>query len=146
MHLFKIFLLIIFNLIIIVFMTQNSGEKVEFDSAFSFKYSARKGTKAFEYDDHINENIKQKRLEKVIALQKSHTLHRNQNYIGKIENVLIEKESRRKDSKWAGRTESNKWVIFDKNKANIKDIVPVLITNARDITLHGKIINKAKAA
>ena len=121
-------------------------EKVEFDSAFSFKYSARKGTKAFEYDDHINENIKQKRLEKVIALQKSHTLHRNQNYIGKIENVLIEKESRRKDSKWAGRTESNKWVIFDKNKANIKDIVPVLITNARDITLHGKIINKAKAA
>jgi len=36
MHLFKVFLLIIFNLIIIVFMTQNSGEKVDI---FFFNYS-----------------------------------------------------------------------------------------------------------
>jgi len=121
-------------------------EEVKFDSAFTFKYSARKGTKASEYDDHINEKIKQKRLEQVNMLQKFHTMHRNQNYIGRIENVLIEKESKRKYSKWAGRTESNKWVIFDKAQANIKDIVSVLITNSRDITLHGRIINKAKAA
>ena len=36
MHLFKIFLLIVFNLIIIVFMTQNSGEKVDI---YFFNYS-----------------------------------------------------------------------------------------------------------
>ena len=121
-------------------------EEVKFDSAYTFKYSARKGTKASEYDDHINEKVKQRRLEKIIALQKVHTIYRNQNYIGKIEYVHIEKESKRKDTKWAGRTESNKWVIFDKDQANIKDTVPVLITNSRDITLHGRIINKAKAA
>ena len=126
--------------------TINVMEEVKFDSAYTFKYSARKGTKASEYDDHINEKVKQRRLEKIIALQKLHTIHRNQNYIGKIEYVHIEKESKRKDSKWAGRTESNKWVIFDKDQANIKDTVPVLITNSRDITLHGRIINKAKAA
>ncbi len=126
--------------------TINVMEEVRFDSAFTFKYSARKGTKASEYDDHINEKIKQKRLQRIIDLQKSHTIYRNQNYVGRIENVLIEKESKRKNSKWAGRTESNKWVIFDKKEANIKDIVPVLITNSRDITLHGKIINKLKAA
>ena len=79
-------------------------------------------------------------------LQKSHTILRNQSYIDKIENVLIEKQSKRNSGKWAGRTESNKWVIFDKDHANIKDIVPVLIMKSRDITLHGKIINKAKAA
>ena len=39
MHLFKIFLLIVFNLIIIVFMTQNSGEKVDI---FFFNYSLEK--------------------------------------------------------------------------------------------------------
>ena len=121
-------------------------EKVKFDSAFTFKYSSRNGTKASEYDDHINDDIKQKRLEKVISLQKSHTSHRNKKYIGRVENILIEKQSKRKEGKWAGRTESNKWVIFDKDKANIKDEVPVLITSTRDITLHGKIINKAKAA
>jgi len=36
MHLIKIFLLIVFNLIIIVFMTQNSNEKVDI---FFFNYS-----------------------------------------------------------------------------------------------------------
>ena len=121
-------------------------EEVKFDSAFTFKYSPRKGTKALEYGDQISEGTKQKRLEKVISLQKSHTLLRNQSFIGKIENVLIEKESKRNSSKWAGRTDSNKWVIFDKESAKIKDIVPILIMDSKDITLHGEIIRKVKAA
>ncbi len=121
-------------------------EKVKFDSAFTFKYSPRKGTKALEYEDQVDENVKQKRLEKVISLQKSHTKLRNQCFIGNIENILIEKESKRNSSKWAGRTDSNKWVIFEKANAKVKDIVPVLITQSKDITLHGKIISKLKAA
>ena len=126
--------------------TINVMNKVNFDSAFTFKYSSRRGTKASEYEDHINEDIKQSRLEQVISLQKSHTILRNQSYVGKIENVLIEKQSKRSLNKWAGRTDSNKWVIFDKEDSGIKDIVPVLIMEARDISLHGKIIKKAKAA
>ena len=126
--------------------TINVMEKVNFDSAFTFKYSPRNGTKASGYEDQINEDIKQKRLEQIISLQKSHTILRNQSYLGKIENVLIEKQSKRNIGKWAGRTDSNKWVIFDKDHASLKDIVPVLIMEARGITLHGKIINKAKAA
>ena len=121
-------------------------EEVRFDSAFTFKYSPRKGTKALEYEDHLDEEIKQKRLQDVISLQKTHTELRNQSYLGKIESVLIEKESKRDPLKWAGRTDSNKWVIFDKDNAKIKDIVPVLITKSKDITLHGKIMKKAKAA
>tara|TARA_Y100000588_G_scaffold47557_1_gene44823 strand:+ start:404 stop:1687 length:1284 start_codon:yes stop_codon:yes gene_type:complete len=121
-------------------------DEVKFDSAFTFKYSPRKGTKALEYEDQVSEAVKQKRLEELILLQKSHTELRNQSFIGKIEKVLIEKESKRNSSKWAGRTDSNKWVIFDKQNAKIKDIVPVLITQSKDITLHGKIMNKAKAA
>ena len=126
--------------------TINVMNKVNFDSAFTFKYSSRRGTKASEYEDQINEDIKQSRLEQVISLQKSHTILRNQSYVGKIENVLIEKQSKRSSTKWAGRTDSNKWVIFDKEDSGIKDIVPVLIMEARDISLHGKIIKKAKAA
>ena len=126
--------------------TINVMEKINFDSAFTFKYSPRNGTKASGYEDQINEDIKQKRLEQIISLQKSHTILRNQSYLGKIENVLIEKQSKRNIGKWAGRTDSNKWVIFDKDHASIKDIVPVLIMEARGITLHGKIINKAEAA
>ena len=126
--------------------TINVMEEVKFDSAFTFKYSPRKGTKAVEYEDHIDEKVKQRRLEAVISLQKTHTIHRNENYIGKIENILIEKESKRNPLKWLGRTDSNKWVVFNKDNSKVKDIVPVLITQAKDITLHGKIFSKAKAA
>ncbi len=121
-------------------------EEVKFDSAFTFKYSPRKGTKALEYEDQVSEDVKQKRLEEIISLQKTHTGLRNKSFLGKVENVLIEKESKRNSSKWAGRTDSNKWVIFNKENAKIKDIVPVLIMQSKDITLHGKIMNKARAA
>ena len=120
--------------------------EVEFDSAFTFKYSPRNGTKATEYDDHIREDVKQDRLNKVIELQKITTQKRNQNYIGNVENVLIEKKSKRNENKWAGRTESNKWVIFDKLGFNLNEIAPVLITKAKGITLYGEIPKKVKVA
>ena len=126
--------------------TINLMNEVKFDSAYTFKYSPRKGTKATEYDDHIDESIKQDRLAQVIVLQKSHTIIRNKKYEGNIEDVLIEKTSKRNQDKWAGRTDSNKWVIFDKSGYNINDIVPVLITKSKNITLYGEISKKVKAA
>ena len=121
-------------------------KKVKFDSAFTFKYSSRKGTKATEYDDHVSEDEKQSRLSKVIELQKSSTKSRNKDYIGRIVDVLIEKKSKRNEFKWAGRTESNKWVIFDRLNHNVNDIVPVLITKSKGITLYGEISKKVKVA
>ncbi len=120
--------------------------QVNFDSAYTFKYSPRKGTKATEYDDQIEESVKQNRLSRVIDLQKSHTLLKNEAYVGNIEKVLIEKQSKRNKSNWTGRTDSNKWVVFDKSGYDINDIVPVLITESRGITLHGKISKKIRAA
>ena len=120
--------------------------KVKFDSAFTFKYSPRKGTKAIEYDDQLGEDEKQRRLTKVIELQKFNTELRNQSYVNKVVDVLIEKKSKRNESKWAGRTDSNKWVIFNRLDFNINDIVPVLITKSKGITLYGEIIKKVKVA
>ena len=120
--------------------------KVKFDSAFTFKYSPRKGTKAIEYNDQLGEDEKQHRLTKVIELQKFNTELRNQSYLNKVVDVLIEKKSKRNENKWAGRTESNKWVIFNRLDFNINDIVPVLITKSKGITLYGEIIKKVKVA
>ena len=121
-------------------------KKVKFDSAFTFKYSPRKGTKAVEYDDQLREDEKQRRLTKVIELQKSNTKLRNQSYVNNVVDVLIEKKSKRNENKWAGRTESNKWVIFNRLDFNINDIVPVLITKSKGITLYGEISKKVKVA
>lgn len=115
---------------------------VKFDSAFTFKYSPRPYTKAAEYSDHISEDVKQRRLEELIALQKKHTLIRNKELVGSVVPVLVEKESKRSSGQWAGRTDSNKWVMFDKEDASIKDIVHVKIHRAHGVTLHGQQINK----
>ena len=119
---------------------------IKFDSAFTFKYSLRSGTKAAEYSDHLPETEKQKRLEEVIKLQKHHTLYRNKAIIDQVEKVLVEKVSKRSTAHWAGRTDSNKWVIFPKEETQIKDIVPVLINDAKGISLRGQLVNIKEAA
>ncbi len=111
---------------------------VKFNQSYMFKYSSRPGTKAAEYTDQIDEEIKQSRLEKVIQLQKQLTLQENQKYIGQVLDVLVEKESKKSSEQWAGRTEGNTWVVFDKTNENVKDIVSVLIQDAQGVSLLGK--------
>ena len=119
-------------------------KEVRFDSAFNFKYSPRIGTKASEFEDQISEKVKQKRLEEVINLQKKHSIHRNQLLIGSIQDVLVEKQSKMSSECWAGRTDSNKWVIFKKETVKVNDMVKVLITDSKGISLKGKLIKEVR--
>ena len=118
-------------------------EKIKFNSAFTFKYSPRPYTKAEQFTDQIDETIKKERLDKLMNLQKKHTLELNSKKIGQVENVLIEKESKKSSNYWAGRTDSNQWVILEKNSSKIKDIIPVEIVDATGVVLHGKEIVRA---
>ena len=118
-------------------------EAIKFNSAFTFKYSPRPYTKAEQFSDHISEDIKKSRLDEMLILQRKHTLELNQNMVGTFQQVLIEKESKKSNLHWAGRTDSNEWVIIEKNNSNIKDIVPVEITDATGVILHGKEITGA---
>ena len=113
-------------------------EAIKFNSAFTFKYSPRPYTKAEQFSDHISEDIKKARLDEMLILQRKHTLELNQNMVGTFQQVLIEKESKKSNLHWAGRTDSNEWVIIEKNNSNIKDIVPVEISDATGVILHGK--------
>ena len=118
-------------------------EEIKFNSAFTFKYSPRPYTKAEQFSDHISEDIKKSRLDEMLILQRKHTLELNQNMVGTFQQVLIEKESKKSNLHWAGRTDSNEWVIIEKNNSNIKDIVPVEIFDATGVILHGKEITEA---
>ncbi len=120
--------------------------EIKFDSAFNFKYSPRRGTKASEYDDQIPEDVKQARLQRVIDLQREHTLINNLNLVGRVEDVLVEKESKMSNNQWAGRTDSNKWIIFDKEDSHIGDMKSIKITKARGISLHGQLIQNLELA
>jgi tRNA-2-methylthio-N6-dimethylallyladenosine synthase len=111
--------------------------KVEFNSSFMFKYSSRPGTKASQYSDQIPEDIKQKRLEELIELQKKMTKKVNRGLIGKELQVIVEKESKKSNRQWAGRTDGNTWVVFNKMNFKIKDLVVVRIDDAQGVTLFG---------
>jgi len=92
----------------------------EFNFAYMFKYSSRPGTKAAEYGNQIDENVKQKRLEQLIKTQLEITLLQNKKKIGSIANVLIEKESKKSSDFWSGRTEGNTWTIVKKTMKRLK--------------------------
>ena len=118
-------------------------DSIKFNSAFTFKYSPRPYTKAEQFSDQIDESVKKERLDEMLVLQRKHTLELNQKMVCSFQQVLIEKESKKSNLHWAGRTDSNEWVIVEKNNSNIKDIVPVEIVDATGVILHGKEITGA---
>ena len=117
-------------------------KEVGFNFAFMFKYSSRPGTKAAEYTDQLPEEVKQDRLERLIEVQLKSTLYQNKELVGKTIKVLVEKESKKSRSQWAGRTEGNMWTVFDKGTEKIGDVVDLLITDARGVTLFGTNVNQ----
>ena len=122
--------------------TLNVARKVGFNFAFMFKYSSRPGTKAAGYTDQIPEEIKQNRLERLIDVQLKNTLQQNQNLVGQTIKVLVEKESKKSKNQWAGRTEGNMWVVFDKGDESIGDLIDVKIEDARGVTLFGTNVSR----
>ncbi|PKR80551.1 tRNA (N6-isopentenyl adenosine(37)-C2)-methylthiotransferase MiaB [Brumimicrobium salinarum] len=116
-------------------------KEVRYDSAYMYKYSERPKTLAErKYEDNVPEDVKQRRLEEVIELQHKHSLAINNKQIGEIQEVLIEKESRRSSEQLMGRTDKNHKVIFDKKDAKIGDYVMVKITAANKASLKGEIV------
>jgi len=79
-------------------------EKVRFDSAFSFKFSPRPGTKASTMQNVVPEEVKQRRLEILQALQKEITYEKNRQFEGRILPVLIEGKNSKSQKELVGRT------------------------------------------
>ena len=75
-------------------------EEVKYDFGYMFAYSERPGTYAAKkFDDNVKESVKKIRLQQIIDLQQTHSHYRTKQYIGKIVEVLIEKESKKSKSK-----------------------------------------------
>ena len=117
-------------------------KKVGFNFSYMFKYSSRPGTKASGYTDQISEDVKQRRLEQLIKLQQQTTLGKNKELVGKTVCVLVEKESKKSDSQWAGRTDGGIWVIFNKGEEKIGELVNIKIYDTRGVTLFGSTIHQ----
>ncbi len=115
-------------------------QKVQFDDLYSFKYSPRKGTRAETFDDQVNEEIKQRRLVLLQSLQKEITLRKNQAYVGRMEEVLVEGRSRQSPQDIMGRTRTNKIVNFRGDSELVGKLVQVRITQGLPHSLRGELV------
>ena len=121
-------------------------QKAQFDDLFSFKYSARKGTRAAQFKDKVEEQMKQDRLSIVQEIQREITLQKNQELKGRVEEVFIEGRSKQNDQEVTGRTRSNKIVNFEGDLSLVGRLVPVRITKANPHSLRGEMLGPGFAS
>jgi len=115
--------------------------EMEFDNAFIFKYSPRPGTAASELEDTVTEEEKMRRNKILLDDQDSRGKRINEGYVGRCVKVLAEGPSLRNETRWSGRSGTNKIVIFaPQDGVRAGDEIKVHINRAMAQTLYGDIV------
>ena len=114
-------------------------KRVNFEQIYMFIYSRRKGTPADKMENQVPEEIKHIRFNKLKELFESRIEENNNKYVGKIEKVLVEGESKNNKELFTGRTDSNKVVIFEGDKSLIGKMVDLKIVSQHMWYLKGEI-------
>lgn len=119
-------------------------EYVKYDFGYMFMYSERPGTLAArKLEDDVPEEIKKRRLQEIVELQRKLGLEQTQRFLGQTVEVLIEKPSKRSDEYWSGRNSQNTVVVFPKENYQVGDFVEVHITDCTSATLIGEAVGYA---
>ena len=120
--------------------TMSLVREIEFDSAFTFLYSVRKGTPAENFEERVPEDVKHKRFNKLVDLLNEISAKKNKAYVGRIEKVLAEGVSKTNKEMYAGRTETFKLVNFKTDGDISGKIAEVKITESKTFSLTGALI------
>ncbi|MBF7097624.1 tRNA (N6-isopentenyl adenosine(37)-C2)-methylthiotransferase MiaB [Alkalibacter sp. M17DMB] len=112
-------------------------EKSRFDLAFTFLYSTRENTPASNREDQIPEDVKHKRLNRLLEIHNKIGHDINQSYIGKICEVLVEGKSKNNSNYMTGRTDTFKLVNFPGDDSLTGKIVKVKITDTKTFSMEG---------
>lgn len=111
---------------------------VRFDDAYLYKYSPRDGTPATRLPagQFVPDEVGKVRLERLIEVHREIQLEINRGEVGRVEEVLVEKEGRRGGLQ--GRTDSNKVVTFDGPASLIGGFTRVRLTSTTGATFAGE--------
>tara|TARA_R110002049_G_scaffold195004_2_gene364092 strand:+ start:2367 stop:3824 length:1458 start_codon:yes stop_codon:yes gene_type:complete len=111
---------------------------VKYNFGYMFTYSERPGTMAErKMEDDIPEEVKKRRLQDIVDLQRLHSEIRTKEWLNTTVEVLIEKESKKSNAQWSGRTPQNIVAVFPKAHYKIGEFVNVKITDCTSATLIG---------
>lgn len=116
--------------------------QVGYDSAFTFIYSPRPGTKAAKMTNQVPADVAQARLERLLKAQEAAQAEAQKRFLGMEEEVLVESLSRRSDKAVSGKGLHGVSVTFPGTDADIGQIVRVRITECANNTLRGERIEK----
>jgi tRNA-2-methylthio-N6-dimethylallyladenosine synthase len=116
-------------------MTIDLLEEVEYDGAYTFAYSPRENTKSYRMTDDVPIEVKTRRLDEIIHVQRKVSARIYKGMVGKTVEVLIESNSKKSDDYLMGRTDCNKSVILLKRNNKIGDLVNVKIVKSNSATL-----------
>jgi tRNA-2-methylthio-N6-dimethylallyladenosine synthase len=120
-------------------LTMDLTERARFHVMYSFKYSPRPNTLAIKrMPDDVSEG---KKRERIMALQERQAAIQVELYggmVGRVESVLVDSTSRRRDWQLSGRTSGNLVVNFEGPAELIGTFVPVRIVEAAPYSLRGE--------
>ncbi|WP_405201376.1 tRNA (N6-isopentenyl adenosine(37)-C2)-methylthiotransferase MiaB [Dokdonia sp. LLG6352-1] len=117
---------------------------VKYDYGFMFYYSERPGTLAErKMEDDIPLEIKKRRLQDVIDLQREISRKNLLRYQDQTIEVLIEKESKKNKDEWSGRNDQNVVAVFPKGDYKVGDFVNVKVNECTTGTLIGEAVGYA---
>ncbi|NOY40905.1 MAG: tRNA (N6-isopentenyl adenosine(37)-C2)-methylthiotransferase MiaB [Planctomycetes bacterium] len=135
-------------------LTMDMVREQRFKNSYIFKYSERPGTKGADmYPDDVPEDVKKRRNNDLLDLQNLISEEDNQPFIGQDVEVLIEglsKTSLRKQGagveteqvQLTGRTMCDRIVVFDGNRRQIGQTLPVTVYDANAHTLFGSVVTQ----
>jgi len=116
--------------------TRDLVEEVQFDNAFVFRYSPRRGTPAAEMPDQIDERTKEERNQDLLRVVNESNRRSLDRLVGNDVEVLCEGPSKTNPARLMGRTRTNKIVAFEGNERLIGELVNVRIEQANGFTLY----------
>lgn len=120
--------------------TLNLIKKVKYDNIYTFIYSKRSGTKAALIEDKTPYEEKQKRINKLLKIQREISTENNSRFIGKILTVLVDGPSKKNDNYYVGK--NNEFIIVEFKSDNdlTGKFVEVKINEARNWAVLGELI------
>ena len=119
--------------------TRTAMEKIRYTSAFLFKYSTRRGTKAADLEDDVPLELKKARHQELLSLQNQTTYEFHKSLVGKTVEVLIEGKSKRNDKNAQGRSRQYFNVVVENADLHGGELVEVEIIRATKLSLYGKL-------
>jgi len=112
-------------------------DEVKFLYSFMYHFNPREGTKAFDLQDRIGEEVKRERLSRVINLQKKHTQELLKSRIGSTEIVLVEGISRKNADELITRTEKDEMAVVPGYASMIGSFVKIKLSSLKGNTFKG---------